>query len=1833
MTVGMSLFIALLLLGLKLFGGKFTAKCRYIIWALVMLRLAIPFSIGVLPSLIEIPMESEIVQNENFSPAPLENTDSIMQDQSSGSDEPIVNPTVPGTSAVPTVPSVPPVDSTIESGDTPILPSDTPELVIPSDPILETPSEQEFSWQRILDIAGIVYLAGAAVFFVWNLSAYVLYTRKILHSAKVTDNRTQQVFSVICKKYGIKKQPTLLVASGIHSPAAFGIFRRKIVLPDIAFTENGLVGTLAHEVTHCKRGDLYMKLVELIACSLNWFNPLVHIASFQCEMEMELSCDEKVLDGSSDAARAAYADVMLDIIQRCRRNRGALTTHFNPKKSAVTARFKNILYGSGKRRGRVLISVCLVLCVLAGTFVACRIGDDLPEDMDYVEGIYIKDRIGADMILIDGTSPCTFWGADGVVIERLTDGDRIRIGVREILDSSPMQAEVYSIEKLSDGTIDDIDPAVLDSLRELGWIGTKDENTLPDNFTEFYHEAEAVYALFTGYRSDVYSIGTFTENGAHYQGVDINGYTTLSELRDYCEQYFGSELTDELIGRTVMDQHPLYKEHKGKLFRFGGYTALFGYDVGHDYAMTLEGVEKGVYTVRIDAVMTENGCEIPAAAYCTYTVTDDGKIRFTTFELMAEKLFEALEQTPVEPDPFAPDAFFAASNPNMSADLLFWHRMFPAADNAYLYFCAIRSFNSTMTAYSDAPPKEFRIYWTRNGENFTAAEAELPDDLQYDSVCPVVVTDNGGGSGETEFIVQLTHGEKIFYASFDNFTWGDAQDAFTFLYRGILSDEEVNNLKAQYPDAFRKAEKFYWNYTLADFKNENPGSGMVYEGYTVEYTCESPYAGAFDFHIHLPQLNSNALYAEKWNYLYQEYDVQFGDYLRKTVHGTNTDYYVHITYDTVTTGDVVTIYIVKTHGILASGASTLDYDIYHYNMKTDRFLSTDEFIAYYAEGQFADYTVSDIVKFMNELCITTDEAGNPYPLTEKDIRGVIPSVYGDGKFDVVYHGYTVEGYHATRMLFSPYPTYGSKHQYTYRLTYHDYVDCEDKEMYGTPTGYRLLINQRVVGEYDAGYYVDCLFTEDIAEPPESYSLSEHGGYYTPVNQDAYGNMYVVVDHETNWGHLNAWIPFDMPATAQDYYRGVCYKYFSYDRILNGTNDEVNQNIAAQVAKVLDAYRKGKDPNELFPASATDYTPYPLDTIRENPTHEEIGEILKNTSVGESGIINFDIDLGDGWRMELPIGIGIFGESVQAYFTGVYFAHGTPLEEDAEQNGQASSEKRLSTYSLIPSGTAGRIVSLTLPSAWQWDGSHFSEANVRIGVYPDQKRVSLYGALPTLQEFEATLRESTSRVYQMDSPITGKTDTGYSFTGYYGDEEMPKGEMSRRYLFYITADQGVYTLEIWQRLDFDGANFLAETVLPIVQSFAIQQTLPHQAILEDRSALYDTLSKKEMLLSDWLKNNEYTVSQYTVIDLDHDADLETVLWLTHGSDAYAGFLILHSNAGKTNAHLLYYRQFANLKEDGTFDFSGGVSNHGFGEISFSGDAYSINKIAYCESEDNTTVFYYSERDSRSLTKAEYENWERAQSNKTDPVWYAWTAQQETSAQPIDFSSIGGDWYHSFNYENWYAFYGLNFHSNTAEMQFDYGLYESEYTNRYSGTYTVDSATQKITAVMHDDSELHQNADITLQFTLAVRTDGDDVTLVMHIISCDVEKYRHLVGQDLEFTREFGYAALEEQAAQNDYRMWYDKELTLDVLLDQSAVKKDIAKEVREATGIDLLVPSLTWEYAADEDRFPLRFFVTDDAGIKMIETNIIRYKDEKDGREKFAVEVNPAVIAVEESSGR
>ncbi len=152
----------------------------------------------------------------------------------------------------------------------------------------------------------------------------------------------------------------------------------------------------------------------------------------------------------------------------------------------------------------------------------------------------------------------------------------------------------------------------------------------------------------------------------------------------------------------------------------------------------------------------------------------------------------------------------------------------------------------------------------------------------------------------------------------------------------------------------------------------------------------------------------------------------------------------------------------------------------------------------------------------------------------------------------------------------------------------------------------------------------------------------------------------------------------------------------------------------------------------------------------------------------------------------------------------------------------SSQYRTAIWHTVPV-YGGGDVTLRIPKEWEWDGNYFDEIGVRGEPYPDMKRVSIYTANISLAQWEDGLRnpEGPSRDYHMDSPITGTTDYGFAYTGYYGDGYADgDDELTRRYLFYIDTGEGGYVLEVWQRLAYDGDSreFLNEVVLPIVRSF-------------------------------------------------------------------------------------------------------------------------------------------------------------------------------------------------------------------------------------------------------------------------------------------------------------------------------------------------------------------------------------------------------------------------------
>lgn len=258
---------------------------------------------------------------------------------------------------------------------------------------------------------------------------------------------------------------------------------------------------------------------------------------------------------------------------------------------------------------------------------------------------------------------------------------------------------------------------------------------LPENFEQIYREAESLYALFTGYGSIGYDSKVIEYNGQRYQGCSHRDFSSLVEMEAVISRYFSEEITSALMNKTVAgDDYPLYVEQDGKLYRFSGYAAQWGYDAAKDYTWTPLGAAGDEHLVEVSASITEYGTEYTATAVCKYVRNADGSICFTEFPLMIVRLWDAFAQ----PD----QATVSTINDIADWDRLPWVHSLYGDDNreyapaAYAFIHNLVSGESAVPEYNGLGIKDYSItlltdtaYTSSLRFTFTVTGNSLPETL------------------------------------------------------------------------------------------------------------------------------------------------------------------------------------------------------------------------------------------------------------------------------------------------------------------------------------------------------------------------------------------------------------------------------------------------------------------------------------------------------------------------------------------------------------------------------------------------------------------------------------------------------------------------------------------------------------------------------------------------------------------------------------------------------------------------------------------------------------------------------------------------------------------------------------------------------------------------------------------------------------------------------------------------------------------------------------------------------------------------------------------------
>ena len=92
---------------------------------------------------------------------------------------------------------------------------------------------------------------------------------------------------------GVDAPIPVYTAVGLSSPCLAGVLRPAVyVTPGAAEDETALRHILAHELTHYAHKDHLWSLLRCLALALHWYNPLVWLAVALSKQDGELACDE-----------------------------------------------------------------------------------------------------------------------------------------------------------------------------------------------------------------------------------------------------------------------------------------------------------------------------------------------------------------------------------------------------------------------------------------------------------------------------------------------------------------------------------------------------------------------------------------------------------------------------------------------------------------------------------------------------------------------------------------------------------------------------------------------------------------------------------------------------------------------------------------------------------------------------------------------------------------------------------------------------------------------------------------------------------------------------------------------------------------------------------------------------------------------------------------------------------------------------------------------------------------------------------------------------------------------------------------------------------------------------------------------------------------------------------------------------------------------------------------------------------------------------------------------------------------------------------------------------
>lgn len=304
-------FIVLLIK--SLLKNKINKRYAYLLWMILVIKLIIPFGPESNISLFNnIPINYKMENILSSNTTKLDNTNSNSNDNKSNN-------------------YISKEDTTNEVNSTVLTSQDNHSVNENNENV--TQESQVVNNAHSIPIIGIksdkfskilffVWLFGFVFSAVTYMIIYICFIKDLKKCSKLKYQRMEKILKNCKSQLNINKNIQIIVYDKISSPSIVGMFKVKIILPRnlINLSEEELRHIFLHELCHYKNKDNYMdNLLGLLQC-IHWFNPLIYYYFKKIRNDMEICCDERVLNLLNEDEHNKYGITMLNVLEKINSN-------------------------------------------------------------------------------------------------------------------------------------------------------------------------------------------------------------------------------------------------------------------------------------------------------------------------------------------------------------------------------------------------------------------------------------------------------------------------------------------------------------------------------------------------------------------------------------------------------------------------------------------------------------------------------------------------------------------------------------------------------------------------------------------------------------------------------------------------------------------------------------------------------------------------------------------------------------------------------------------------------------------------------------------------------------------------------------------------------------------------------------------------------------------------------------------------------------------------------------------------------------------------------------------------------------------------------------------------------------------------------------------------------------------------------------------------------------------------------------------------------------------------------------------------------------------------